>query len=160
MADQIVSNRLDRGDIPWLQSTNNFLSGGVPQTQGYGWAVFSCVAIECVRFYIKEAFLEKIESEPYLSTMRQVKGLQDQELLKILSEDKHLVGAYVEHVLVREALAAIFVAFTGDTYTNANVECCSIIHRSTLRAMQAACAIGEAKKNELLNRYKHISGKC
>ena len=48
----------------------------------------------------------------------------------------------MEHVLVREALAAIFVAFTGDTYTNANVECCSVVHRSALRAMQAACAIG------------------
>ncbi|KAH3847477.1 hypothetical protein DPMN_089798 [Dreissena polymorpha] len=98
--------------------------------------------------------------EPYLYAMRQVKGLQYQKLLQILSEDKHLGGAYVEHALVREALAAIFVAFTGDTYTNANVECCSVIHQSTLRAMQAACAIGAAKKNELLNRYKHLSGEC
>ncbi|KAH3892007.1 hypothetical protein DPMN_016118 [Dreissena polymorpha] len=91
-AEQIVSNRLDRGHIPWLQSTNNFLPGGVQQTQGYGWAVFSCLSIECVRFYIKKELLEKIESEPYLSTIRQVKGLQDQKLLQILSEDKHLGG--------------------------------------------------------------------
>ncbi|KAH3832785.1 hypothetical protein DPMN_106080 [Dreissena polymorpha] len=117
------------GDITWLQSTNNFHSGGVPQTQGYGWAVFSCV----------------------------IDSLNIKQILFYITS---LGGAYVEHVLVREALAAIFVAFTGDTYTNANVECCSVIHRSTLRAMQAACAIGAAKKNELLNRYKHLSGKC
>ena len=53
-----------------------------------------------------------------------------------------LVVVYVKDVLLREALAAIFQAFTGDTYDNANAECCSVLYRSRLRAMHAACAIG------------------
>ncbi|KAH3768997.1 hypothetical protein DPMN_170242 [Dreissena polymorpha] len=94
-----------------------------------------------------------------MSTLRKVSGLQDQQLVTMLSKDKHLVGVYVKDVLLREALAAIFQAFTGDTYDNANAECCSVLDRSRLRAMHAACAIGAVKKDTLNKKYQHLVGK-
>ncbi|KAH3810116.1 hypothetical protein DPMN_138502 [Dreissena polymorpha] len=100
-----------------------------------------------------------VACEPYMSTLRKVSGLQDQQLVTMLSKDKHLVGVYVEDVLLREALAAIFQAFIGDTYDNANTECCSVLDSSRLRAMHAACAIGAAKKDTLNKKYQHLVGK-
>ncbi|XP_052232336.1 uncharacterized protein LOC127845454 isoform X9 [Dreissena polymorpha] len=157
-ASMILNHVGSSSPLPWMNSANQFMAGNRQVKNGFGFAIFSCVAIECVRHYIKDELMEQNEDEPYYSVVKQLRGVKDPNLKAYLAKDKYMHNEFITEVLLPEALIGIFQAFTKCSYQEAHTECSCVVGQSALKALKNACEISESKRTQLMRKYASSIG--
>ncbi|XP_053389148.1 uncharacterized protein LOC128552148 isoform X2 [Mercenaria mercenaria] len=148
----IVAVTEKQREEPWLKSHYRFLKGQSNALHGYGFVVFSPPAIETIRYNVKKIFYKNASGHVY-TTAGQVEGMKDQKAKDLFAKDVFLAAEYIEQVLVKEALLAVFQSYTGCQYQEADAECLLVVNKSQRKATVDAINLCSKKKEELEKRF-------